>query len=847
MSVDKCVLEIERATGRQLSDEEVNALDDEVGRIVRRLRDEEIDNVEQALDQALAERADEIELLAWVEKRNELLNARARASMLDYVINQWDDDPGLGLLAYTGGVASARQGARESVSWAQETLGNRYAFGFITELEQAGVFREFKSGAFDQEIFRVRYARARGETDAQFSRESRQMADIIERYNEKVRLDANESGAWIGQVDDFVARQVHDAYNIRQTSEREWTEFFEQAIDWRRSFPDVEDAAEIKRIISRSYSDFASGVHLAAPREGPQTNLRGFANIGRRMSQDRVFHFKGPDEAFEYMRRYGRGSLAETLLNQFELSAQNTALMRRMGPNAESNFDQVVDTLRARLRDSDAKTRRRFESLVDTGPRAVRRTILPNLTGQSRRPGHHLTAKASQMTREIASMSKLGGAVISAVSDIPFYAGEFSYTTGQGFLRGVGEAVGSLGTPITPERRRVLAGLGVVVDSMRASAAGRFDVGNRIFTPTTKMQNVFFKLNLLQPWTDRLRSGFALARAHDFYNQRARGFSQLAPEEQRALELYNIDAERWDVFRAQQPVEADGRGYLTPEAVEDASDAQIAQLLRSKGKSTSARAIRDERTAIVSSFRSFFGDRASYASLTPDIRSRAILLQGTRPGTVEGELLRHTALFKGFPTSVMLKPLGREIYGRGTLRGRGAAFDDSPLMNVANMVAWNTAMGYMALNIKEMLRGRTPRVPEDPGEFRDIFMASMVQGGGMGIYGDFLFGDTRNRFGGTFVSSLAGPVAGEVDNLADLWGRTMRGDDAAAQSLRFVYNNLPGSNLFYTRMAMDYAIMYRMQEWLNPGSLRRMEGRMESEMGNDYWMRPSDHIPYGGF
>jgi hypothetical protein len=49
-------------------------------------------------------------------------------------------------------------------------------------------------------------------------------------------------------------------------------------------------------------------------------------------------------------------------------------------------------------------------------------------------------------------------------------------------------------------------------------------------------------------------------------------------------------------------------------------------------------------------------------------------------------------------------------------------------------------------------------------------------------------------------------------------------------------------NLFYTRAALDYLIIYRIQEALNPGFLRRMEQRAERDNGQTYWLAVSRQI-----
>jgi hypothetical protein len=61
-----------------------------------------------------------------------------------------------------------------------------------------------------------------------------------------------------------------------------------------------------------------------------------------------------------------------------------------------------------------------------------------------------------------------------------------------------------------------------------------------------------------------------------------------------------------------------------------------------------------------------------------------------------------------------------------------------------------------------------------------------------------------------------------MGEVVDLYHKALAGDDVAANSLRVALNHTPFINLFYTRMALDYLVLYRMQEAVNPGYLRRM-------------------------
>jgi hypothetical protein len=68
----------------------------------------------------------------------------------------------------------------------------------------------------------------------------------------------------------------------------------------------------------------------------------------------------------------------------------------------------------------------------------------------------------------------------------------------------------------------------------------------------------------------------------------------------------------------------------------------------------------------------------------------------------------------------------------------------------------------------------------------------------------------------------------------------------AASGLRFLLSNTPFINLFYTRAAFDWLIIYQLQEAANPGYLRRMERRIRKENRQEFLIPPSSAIPTGG-
>jgi hypothetical protein len=311
---------------------------------------------------------------------------------------------------------------------------------------------------------------------------------------------------------------------------------------------------------------------------------------------------------------------------------------------------------------------------------------------------------------------------------------------------------------------------------------------------------------------------------------------------QRVLGLYNITEPEWNVIKTAAAKHVDGKHYIVPEAIRDVPVDVIKGYI---GQAASESAIKDAKREIESRLRNYFTDQTSLLALEPDKKTRAMLLQGTRPGTVPGELMRFIMQFKSFTGAYMQRIVGRELYGRGyegdslwgaLKNGNGEA------VGLAQLIVTSTLFGYASMSLKDLAKGKTPRDPtESPGDAAKILMAAMVQGGGAGIYGDFLFGQA-NRMGSGTIESLSGPVISQGGRIVDLYHKALAGDDVAARSFNEVLNNTPFMNLFYARAAMNYMVLYRLQETMNPGYLARMERDAEMNNAQTFLLRPSEVV-----
>lgn len=206
-----------------------------------------------------------------------------------------------------------------------------------------------------------------------------------------------------------------------------------------------------------------------------------------------------------------------------------------------------------------------------------------------------------------------------------------------------------------------------------------------------------------------------------------------------------------------------------------------------------------------------------------DDRTRMILMQGTAPGTPLGETVRFIMQFKSFPIAFGQKVLGRAIKG-----GVGGKADAAGL---ANIIAGSWVMGYMAMTLKDIAAGRSPRDPTRP----ETPIKAFLQGGGAGIYGDFLLAKAT-RFDNTPLETAAGPTLGSAAEILGLISSAARGNAGATD---VVLHNTPYGNIWWGRAALAYLILYRLQESLNPGFLRRMERRLKDDYGQSFIVPPT--------
>ena len=841
MSAQDCIGEIRRAAGRDLSDQELDDILTTLDRErTRRTAEGRLESLEDDLLNKADELAKEVVEVAQIERRNRLINIRVESELHSFAaeVEALGGDPALAVKAKQVGINAPVPGGRRSVGAEALTLQRSYIGGMLADLrrQDPNLIAVLNSKELGRPIARelAELSKANGRPGISDNADAAAIAKVIDKYRRLAVQRENRAGAFIRPLEGYVVRQSHDMHRIRRAGFDTWRDYILPRLDAEKTF----QGADADRFLRGAFDGLVTGDHLKAV--GAAENDLGFqfkgpGNLAKKISARRVLHFNDADAWFDYNEQFGTRDLITAVVGDFNRAAMNTALMRNFGTNPRAMRDKWVQALRNANRDNLEK----FDGLKGQ----TLNWQFDLLDGTAAIPISPRLAHVAGGVTALQSMAKLGGAGISAFGDVFFRAFELRFQ-GKNLLGHMGTAlVDSIKLFPAHEKRAIGELLGVGFETQMGDLLARFSATDNIPGVFSKAMRHFFKLNLLGPMTDANKRGTAMIMSRDLAMKAGQAFDQLDPDTQRMLSLFNIDAAKWDVYRVHAVREApDGREYIFPEAVREMDDSVLKGFL-DKPKAT-ARQISTARDELEQALSTYYVDRGEFASPTPGAEERAILTLGTRAGTPIGVAVRLMAQFKGFPIAATTKAFGRELFGKappGTslsealLRGKG------DLRGLAGLIVASTVFGYGIMSAKQLTKGLTPRDPEDP----QTWVAAALQGGGLGIYGDFMFGE-YNRFGRSLLDTLAGPTFGEINTFAELYARALRGEKIASQGLRLLTNNTPFINLFYTRQAMDVLILNQITEMLNPGALRRRERRLKRQNNQEFFIPPSRTIPRGG-
>ena len=783
--------------------------------------------------------AEESALASMIERRNRLQNILVEAQLKDSIARAdlAVGNPALGLQAALVGIHAPIDGAQRSVDSLTQGIFNGYMGGMIADLERADLRVQFNNmkGDFEAEVADALSDLNRAEPTGKVSAspEAKAIAKIMNKYQRGAMERENRAGAYIRNKSGYIVRQSHQPGKLARAGLVAWKDAIRDKLD----FGAMEIAPErVEAFLDSAFDAIKSGIRVSQNINDLDRAFTGPGNLAAKVSASRVLEFKSARDWLSYDKAFGVGSLREAFYQDISRAAKSTAMMTNFGTNPQAMLDRVIRQMREKYRGDTAK----LKGFSGDGWIANLQNQYDEVSGDINIGADTTVARVGMTYRALQTMSKLGGVVFTALTDIAYMASNRIYQ-GRSMMDAWGDGLSATMSGLSGGQKREFADMmGAGLEGQLGDFMSRFNASDSVPGRTSKLMSLYFKMNFLAAWTDASKRGITMMVSRDLAMNAALSFDALPPDMARMLRLYGFDARQWEVARKAVRKADDGRTYLMPGDVANVRGGPFTGLSAAQQDKLRDQ-VKDNLFAMMS-------QEADFAVPTPGARERAILRQGYRPGTPAGEAIRFVGQFKSFGVTGVTKVLGRQMYGSGsrTVReqwGKGIGAN----LGIINAIVGTTVIGYMVMQSKELMKGRELR----PNTLATFFAAAL-QGGGLGIYGDFLFGES-NRYGSGPLEVLAGPAIGTAMDVLDLLQRA-RGvvaggeEDLRGDALRLAKSNIPFANLFYIKGAMDYLIWYQLQEAMNPGYLRRMERRVARENNQKYWAPPSAIIaPGGGF
>ena len=669
-----------------------------------------------------------------------------------------------------------------------DSLGKAYSQKYMSKWADAlSAFRTRTFGLSQDEEGLNNFIRAVFGEDVGDAKITKAAQDWLKLVDD-MRSDFNGVGGSISKKDDFLLPQNHDMRSVKNAKFKDWRAFVINKLDRNKMVDDqgrVLSDANFEDSLEYVYETISTG-GLNKAKDFTVRNLG--TKLSRKGSEKRFLHFKDAESWMAYQNKFGKGDILTTLTDHMQAMGNDTALMRVFGTNPKQTFE-ILKTEAEKLQLNRGKqVKDRTKGTLD----AVYKTVSGDING-----GQLVTlADGMQVVRDLQVASKLGGAILSSVTDIAttlvtsIYNKVPAYKV---FARQI-----SLMNPANEKDRIFAARMGLIMDgwSGRAHSANRFSdtYGTGL---SAKIAEVVLRFSGLEAWTSAGRKAFGMEFAGMLSDNFSKTFGELDKGMQGVFKNYGINEADWNKFRVTEVLDLKGSKF--------------------------ADLTKDESFK----FYSMILSETDYAVPTPDARVRAIATAGTERGTSWGQVARSAMMIKSFPITIATTHLYRGAT-QSTAGGR--------MSYLGGFALSTTLMGAVAIQLKDIAAGRNPRPMNDISDWRDAF----IQGGSGSLFADYLLSDPE-KYGNSYLETFGGPMGGLVNDTLSLTAGNLielsEGDETniAGESIRYAKNLIPDP---WQVQLFKNSLMDNMRLYADPSyqsSINRMRSKRYKEFGQDYW------------
>jgi hypothetical protein len=656
------------------------------------------------------------------------------------------------------------------------------------------------------DVLRERFGQSTGNVNAREF--SQAMGDVMEMLRQRF----NQAGGRIGKLEQFVFPQRHDQALVRAVSFEEWADFGPISRARLIDLETGEPASGMKRldILRRMYENIrADGAGNAKPGQM-------FAgSLASRRSDPRLIHFDNPDDWLEYQGRFGGAdNIYDIFVGHVESMVRDIALMEEMGPNPTATLRFMKDSMEKSIKLKG--TQKQIDNIGSVDGKMGR--MYDVISGNNHMVENRRLALGFSAFRAQQVAAKLGSAILSAVPDMATMMKTANFN-GIPAMKMVGRYT-KLWTG-APEDRALAVRAGLITQDWLTmqSASYRYNGEEMTGEIARRMSDFVIRAQGLARHTRNGQWAFGMETISWLTHNKAKGWDDIDPATRAMMERHQLGRQDWDNYRNSDTVEERGAEWLLPTEIAD--------------------------KRLGERFLQMILTETDYAIIMPDIHTRAALGRLNNLNPWLAEIIKSATLFKSFPLAVL------SLHGRRMLEQGGIHNKARYGLTLLGMM---TVGGAISVQLKQIAAGKDPQpMREDDGGipiFDDRFLGrALLQSGGLGLFGDLIY-NSENSYGGGVAKTLAGPVLGQTlpDALAIPANSAVAAFDGdpetdtslAKDSAKLLLNEIPGRNLFYTRLAYERVFADMIREWSDEdiaGAYARQEQRAEKE-GTAYYAPP---------
>lgn len=600
---------------------------------------------------------------------------------------------------------------------------------------------------------------------------------------------------------------------IRDTVDRE------KVIDFNTKKPMTD--ARFEQLVSDAWTSIDRGD------TGPVGGIRGSTMLANSRDTPRLFAMRDADAWMQYAETVGNHtSPYVAMVEHIHDMARDIALLERLGPNPDATLrfmSDILDREPGRLSVSAAdmakggvkgavRANEKIASRISSEKKSLE-NLYADVTGANRVPVSTEIARRAADARSLLVGAQLGSAMISSFND-PATLLMTARMAGLDAANVLHWATAML----TEKHSEVfVAQTGMIMDTLAHTARATDTVmGDTVRTGVAaKIGGAVIRASGLRKWTEALKGGFWLGAIAQVAHDRALPFKELDKTFRDALGRVGIGDAEWKIF-AQAPVYEPRKNaqFLRPQDVASLGGRE-------------AQAASEKLAQYVNTF-------MDYAVIETTPRLRAMIIGDSRPGTISGELRRSLGMYRFFSGGLM--------YMHGA-RAMARGWDGSRMGHAALSFAVISLLGALSMQAREVAAGRDP-LPLNKWE---SWGKAILQGGGLGVFGDILAVD-QTKFGNTWASTFAGPLAGAAETIVGDFALKNIRLASQGKETHFLGDGLyaaaryaPGSSLWYGKLAFQRGVVDQLALWADPRTSERfgrMEQKAREDWGQSYWSRP---------